>query len=412
MSLAQLEHALQHDLQRLAHGGEPWVRPRVHPAGHVYDVVIVGAGQSGLGAAFALQRERVHNVLVIDENPPGQEGPWVTYARMQTLRTPKQITSIDLGVPTLTFRAWWEAQHGAAGWDALDKIPRGTWMDYLRWYRAALRLPVRNATQLVRIEPDAAPGIHRLHLAMGAPLMARKIILATGIQGGGQWQVPEWITQALPAQRYAHTSGPIDYAALAGKRVGILGGGASAFDNACFALDQGVARAEVFVRRAALPRVNPIRHMEQAGIIPRFAALPDADKYRMMASFFGRNQPPTNDTFQRACAHAGFALHLDAPWLGVEEHNDVVVVRTRRASTVSTSWPSPPAWSPTRGCARSWPRCPGASPAGPTATRPRPARPIRCWTRTPTWALDSSYCPARPTMPPRWTGCSPSTIRR
>ena len=201
-------------------------------------------------------------------------------------------------------------------------------MDYLRWYRAALRLPVRNATQLVRIEPDAAPGIHRLHLAMGAPLMARKIILATGIQGGGQWQVPEWITQALPAQRYAHTSGPIDYAALAGKRVGILGGGASAFDNACFTLDQGVARAEVFVRRAALPRVNPIRHMEQAGIIPRFAALPDADKYRMMASFFGRNQPPTNDTFQRACAHAGFALHLDAPWLGVEEHNEVVVVRT------------------------------------------------------------------------------------
>ena len=48
MSLAQLEHALQHDLQLLAHGGEPWVRPRVHPAGHVYDVVIVGAGQSGL----------------------------------------------------------------------------------------------------------------------------------------------------------------------------------------------------------------------------------------------------------------------------------------------------------------------------------------------------------------------------
>ncbi|RBK73458.1 monooxygenase, partial [Xanthomonas oryzae pv. oryzae] len=27
-------------------------------------MIIVGAGQSGLGAAFALQRERVHNVLV------------------------------------------------------------------------------------------------------------------------------------------------------------------------------------------------------------------------------------------------------------------------------------------------------------------------------------------------------------
>lgn len=99
MSLAQLERELHHDLQRLAHGGDAWTQARVHPAGHVYDAVIVGAGQSGLGAAFALQRERVHNVLIIDENTAGQEGPWVTYARMQTLRTPKQITSIDLGCP-------------------------------------------------------------------------------------------------------------------------------------------------------------------------------------------------------------------------------------------------------------------------------------------------------------------------
>ncbi|MEE7559748.1 NAD(P)/FAD-dependent oxidoreductase, partial [Xanthomonas sp. Kuri4-2] len=263
MSLAQLERELARDLQRLAHGGEAWTRPRVHPAGHVYDVVIVGGGQSGLGAAFALLRERVGNLLLIDENPAGQEGPWVTYARMLTLRTPKQITSIDLGVPSLTFRAWWEAQHGAAGWEALDKIPRTEWMAYLGWYRRVLALPVRNDTRLARIEPNVADGVHRLHLAMGAPLLARKVILATGIQGGGQWSVPAWIAQQLPAHRYAHTSGPIDYAALAGKRVGILGGGASAFDNAQYALDQGAAAAHVFVRRTQLPRINPIRHLER-----------------------------------------------------------------------------------------------------------------------------------------------------
>ncbi len=44
-----------------------------------------------------------------------------------------------LGVPSLTFRAWWEAQYGSAAWDALDKIPRARWMDYLRWYRTTLR---------------------------------------------------------------------------------------------------------------------------------------------------------------------------------------------------------------------------------------------------------------------------------
>ncbi|MFT4246686.1 MAG: NAD(P)/FAD-dependent oxidoreductase [Pseudomonas sp.] len=328
MSLERLEQELARDLQRLGHGGEPWTRPRTHRDGHVHDVVIVGGGQSGLGAAFALQRERVNDVLVIDENPEGLEGPWITYARMATLRTPKQLTSIDLGVPALTFRAWWEAQHGPEGWDALDKIPRGTWMDYLRWYRRVLRLPVRNDTKLARIEPDIAPGVHRLHLAAGAPLLARKVVLATGIQGGGDWSVPEWIAGKLQAHLYAHTSGPIDYAALAGKRIGILGGGASAFDNASFALAQGVAAAEVFVRRAQLPQINPIRHMERSGLIPRFAALPDADKYRLMSHFFAHNQPPTNDTFNRACALPGFRLHLGAPWLAVAERDGQAVVTT------------------------------------------------------------------------------------
>ena len=328
MSVERLEHELVRELGYLAHGGESWTRPRVHRDGHVYDVVIVGGGQSGLGAAFALQRERVGNVLVVDENPEGLEGPWLTYARMVTLRTPKQLTSIDLGVPALTFRAWWEAQHGTQGWEALDKIPRGDWMDYLRWYRKVLRLPVRNGTRVTQIEPDAMPGVYRLRLAMGAPLLARKVILATGIQGGGAWSVPEWIERKLPVSRYAHTSGPIDYAALAGKRIGILGGGASAFDNACFALAAGASTAEVFVRRTQLPQINPIRHMERSGLIPRFAALEDADKYQLIAHFFAHNQPPTNDTFNRACAFPGFQLHLGAPWLDVTERDNEVVVTT------------------------------------------------------------------------------------
>ncbi len=328
MSLAQLEHDVARDLQRLAHGGERWTRPRTHADGHVFDAVIVGGGQSGLGAAFALMRERVSDLLVIDENPEGQEGPWVTYARMVTLRTPKQLTSIDLGLPSLTFRAWWEAQHGAEGWEALDKIPREAWMDYLRWYRQVLGIPVRNGTRLLRIEPLPDAGVHRLHLQSGDTLLARKVVLATGIQGGGQWTVPEFVRAKLPARLYAHTSGPIDYAALAGTRIGILGGGASAFDNAQYALHAGVAEAHVFVRRRELPRINPIRHMEQAGIIARFPALPDADKYRLMASFFERNQPPTNDTFARATALPGFRLHLGAPWLDVAERDGRAIVTT------------------------------------------------------------------------------------
>jgi cation diffusion facilitator CzcD-associated flavoprotein CzcO len=327
MSLADLERQVAIDLARLDHGKPDWTRPRVHPDGHVQDVVIVGGGQSGLGAAFGLLRERISNILVIDENPAGYEGPWDTYARMITLRTPKELTSIDLGVPSLTFRAFWEAQHGAEGWDTLGKIPRRDWMDYLRWYRRVLALPVRNDTRLTLVEP-IGDGLFRLHLDGQAPLLARKVIFATGIQGGGAWHVPPEIGAKLPTSRYAHTAQAIDYAALAGKRIAILGAGASSFDNAQHALALGVAEAHVFVRRKALPQVNPIRFMERSGLIPRFAALDDRTKYALMASFFTRNQPPTNDTFARAAAYPGFSLHLGAPWLDARETPEGVAVTT------------------------------------------------------------------------------------
>jgi hypothetical protein len=200
-------------------------------------------------------------------------------------------------------------------------------MAYLRWYRRALDLPVRNDTRLTRIEP-LGDGLHRLHLDGRPPLLARKVVLATGIQGGGAWHVPPLIAAALAPDRYAHSSAAIDYAELAGKRVGILGGGASAFDNANAAFVAGAARVEVFLRRTALPRINPIRHIERVGFTGRFPALGDAAKYAVMAAFLGHNQPPTNDMFERVAACPGFALHLGAPWLSVAERDGAVRVAT------------------------------------------------------------------------------------
>lgn len=326
MSLADHEARVAHDLACLGHGKPSWVTER--PGTH--DVIIVGGGQSGLGAAFALQRERVSNILVLDENAAGFEGPWETYARMITLRTPKDLISIDLGIPSLTFRQFWEAQHGPEGWARIDKIARQDWMAYLRWYRRLLELPVVNETKVTLVEP-LEDGTHKVHVTgPGAPadtLRARKVILATGIQGGGEWHTPD-LVKSLPRHRYAHTSEPIDYARFAGQRIGILGAGASSFDNAQHALAEGVAEAHVFVRRAALPQVNPIRFMEQAGLIGRYADLEDEAKYRFMASFFARVQPPTNDTFGRAAAWPGFRLHLGAPWSSVEETPEGVAVTT------------------------------------------------------------------------------------
>ncbi|WP_123041832.1 flavin-containing monooxygenase [Cohnella candidum] len=331
MSIEALNERVKTDLAYLAFGGADWVPLKAREDGHVYDCVIVGGGQCGLGAAFGLLRERVSNLLVIDENPEGYEGPWDTYARMVTLRTPKHLTSVDLGIPSLTFRSWWEAQFGPEGWEAVTKIPRKDWMDYLRWYRKVLRLPVVNETKLRLIEP-MEDGIYRLHIeGKGAPadrLLTRKVILATGIQGGGEWHVPAMIADRLPRSLYAHTSEEIDFGKLKGKKVAVLGGGASAFDNANYALSEGVAEAHVFVRRKELPRVNPIRQMESSGMIERFHNLSDSDKYAVISHFFKYNQPPTNDTFERAASWPGFRLHLGSPWLSVDSAGELAEVTT------------------------------------------------------------------------------------
>lgn len=326
--LEALERIVKRDLAMLADPASSWVKPRVGAAGeHVFDVAIVGGGQSGIGACFALRREGVHNTIVLDENAAGREGPWITYARMVTLRTPKHLTGVETGVPSLTYRAWYEAQFGAEAWDKVDRISRGEWMAYLRWLRAVLELPVRNDAKVERIERAGAGGF-RLSLADGSEVLARKVVLATGIQGGGEWHVPALVREAVPPEFCSHASSVFDDAVLKGKRIGILGSGASAFDNAQHALGAGAAEAHVFARRKDLQRINPIRHMERSGLTKRYALLEDGEKYRALDHFLGLNQPPTMDTFQRASAHPGFRLHLGAPWDGVRMEGDEVVVST------------------------------------------------------------------------------------
>ena len=327
VGLAAHSAAVKRDLDRLAFPA-PWLTPATTAAGApVFDVVIVGAGQCGLAAAFGLRREGVTNVIVLDENPAGQEGPWTTYARMVTLRTPKHLVPIDFGVPSLTPRGWWEAQYGEASWAALDKIPKGDWARYLAWYRETLDVPVRNGARVTRIEPQA-DGPHVVRLASGETVVARKVILATGIQGGGEWHTPDFVRQALPSGRYAHTADPIDFEALRGQRIGVLGAGASAFDNAQHALAQGAGSVDIFARRAELPRVNPIRFLERSGLLRHFPLLDDARKYAVIDRFLRANQPPTNDTFTRAAAYPNCHLHLGAGWDRVSEQATGVRVET------------------------------------------------------------------------------------
>ncbi|MEO1041707.1 MAG: NAD(P)/FAD-dependent oxidoreductase [Pseudomonadota bacterium] len=295
-----------------------------------YDVLVVGGGQSGMGAAFGLLRERVQNLLVLDENEEGFEGPWLTYARMYTLRTPKELTSIDLGVPSLTFRAYWSAKHSPEDWQAIGKIPREAWAEYLIWYRKVLGLPVLNSRRVIGCTRTDSG--HYQVTATGPQgdevFFAQKVVFATGIQGGGEWHVPSMIENALPRVRYAHTSHPLADDQVKDKRIAVLGVGASGFDNAQHALKAGATSVDVFARRPQLPEINPIRFMERTGLVPRYASLSDHTKYEVMRIFFEAGQPPTNDTFDRASDWPNFSLHLGEPWNSVREVDEGVEVIT------------------------------------------------------------------------------------
>jgi len=112
--LGALAEQARRDLAMLDYPAREWVRPLKRAEGRVHDVVIVGAGQHGIAAAFALRRQAVRDVLLIDAAPAGGAGVWRRFARMRTLRTPKHVTGPELGFASLSARAWYEARHGEA----------------------------------------------------------------------------------------------------------------------------------------------------------------------------------------------------------------------------------------------------------------------------------------------------------
>ncbi|MGA7808850.1 SidA/IucD/PvdA family monooxygenase [Bradyrhizobium sp.] len=318
--LRQLERRVRFELDCLGYPTRPWVVPRSRNGTAVHDVIIVGGGQSGIAIAFRLLRERISNVRVLDRNPPDLAGPWRRFARMHTLRTPKNVTGPDLGIPSLSARAWWQARFGESSWQQLGKIPRERWHDYLLWVKNTIGIASSEA-EVTDIEP-LDDGLLAVHATKGdgtaERYLTRNVVLATGIEGSGHWFVPSMIADALPRHAYAHTADAIDFTALRGKTVAVIGAGASAFDNAAMALESGAASVDLLARRRQLPTINPNRWMEFAGFLRHFGDLDDARKWRFMQLIFEMNQPPPQDTFDRCSRHANFLMRLGCPLQGVD----------------------------------------------------------------------------------------------
>ncbi|MET4385501.1 cation diffusion facilitator CzcD-associated flavoprotein CzcO [Bradyrhizobium sp. F1.4.3] len=331
-ALTKLEADVRADLARIAHPGAAWLEPKRGPDGKpALDVLVVGAGQSGIAIGFGLMRSRVSNILLLDKAEEGKEGPWLTYARMPTLRSPKDYTGPDLDIPSLTCQSWHEARFGKESWKELDLIPRGHWVEYLLWLRRTIGLPVRNGCELLEIAP-ASDGLLAAHVkrAEGVEtLYARKIVLATGQEGTGSWMVPEPLRD-LPAGSVATVADDIDFDSLRGKRVAVIGAGASAFDNAATALEAGAGEVHLLCRRAQIQLIQPYRWLTFRGFLRHLSDLDDAWRWRFMRTILEMREGFPQPTYDRCGRHTNFTLHEGAPVEATRQSDSGVELQTPR----------------------------------------------------------------------------------
>jgi cation diffusion facilitator CzcD-associated flavoprotein CzcO len=277
----------------------------------VTDVLVVGAGMNGIAASAALIFKGVRNVRILERNSAGREGPWLSFARMDTLRSPKNLPGPALGIPSLTFRAWYEAAFGLDAWDALYKIPNAIWVDYLAWLQRVLGLPVEHETIVRKI--TSSTGLLKVEITSPRgeeTFFARRVVLATGRGGAGGDRIPSFVDSALWPDLAAHTNETVDFMRLRGKSIGILGGGASAWDNAATALEHGAARVDMYVRRPFLPQINKGRGSASPGYFYGWSSLDDAERWSLFVYLNDAQAPPPHETVRRAMRQAGFNIHL------------------------------------------------------------------------------------------------------
>jgi putative flavoprotein involved in K+ transport len=150
----------------------------------VHDVLVVGAGQAGLGTAWWLTRTGVGDVVVLDAGEVG--GSWLRRWESLQLFTPRRFSRL----PGLRFPAGPTAS------------PSRTEMaGYLRTYAGRLGVPVRTGTPVTRL--TSGPDGFCAQTPDG-PVRARQVVLAVG--PFTRPRVPAAAQELDPAVHQLHSS--------------------------------------------------------------------------------------------------------------------------------------------------------------------------------------------------------------
>jgi len=172
------------------------------------DVIVIGAGQSGLAAARALRARGISPVVL--EAGPEPVGSWPHYYDSLSLFSPVSYSSI----PGLDFPG--DPDH----YPHRDEV-----VSYLRSYAAGLDADIRTGTTVTTVETEGPNGF-LVHTAAGETLATRGVIAASGSFGNPY--VPDLPGQDGFTGRLEHVASYRDPHDHIGERVVVVGAGNSA----------------------------------------------------------------------------------------------------------------------------------------------------------------------------------------